>query len=101
MDIPHSRSIDSFCSAELISIPNTIITKSTVNNQYLGKKFITNLSASRIDELNKRITEQNAIISQQTDRIDELERKLNLLMDILERNNDIWFHRDMLYENNK
>ena len=60
------------------------------------KRFVTNLSASRIDELNKRVTEQDAIIANQDKRIAELEHKLSKLIDILERNNDIWFHRDML-----
>ena len=60
------------------------------------KRFVTNLSASRIDELNKRVTEQDTIIANQNKRIAELEHKLSKLIDILERNNDIWFHRDML-----
>ena len=60
------------------------------------KRFITNLSANRIDELNKRVTEQDIIIANQSRRITELEHKLSMLLDILERNNDIWFHRDLL-----
>ena len=60
------------------------------------KRFVTNLSASRIDELNKRVTEQDIIIANQNKRITELEHKLSMLIDILERNNNIWFHQDML-----
>ncbi len=60
------------------------------------KRFVTNLSANRIDELNKRVTEQDIIIANQNKRIAELEHKLSTLIDILERNNDIWFHQDML-----
>ena len=60
------------------------------------KRFVTNLSANRIDELNKRVTEQDIIIANQSKRIGELEHKLDMLIDILERNNDVWFHRDML-----
>jgi uncharacterized coiled-coil protein SlyX len=60
------------------------------------KRFVTNLSASRIDDLNKRVTEQDIIIANQTKRINELEHKLSILIDILERNNNIWFHQDML-----
>ena len=62
------------------------------------KRFVTNLSASRIDELNKRVTEQDIIIANQAKRIDELEHKLSTILDILERNNDVWFHQDMLYK---
>lgn len=62
----------------------------------LEKRFITNLSASRIDDLNKRVTEQDIIIANQNKRIAELEHKLSILIDILERNNDIWFHGDLL-----
>lgn len=62
----------------------------------LEKRFVTNLSASRIDELNKRVTEQDIIIANQSKRIGELEHKLSILIDILERNNNIWFHQDML-----
>jgi hypothetical protein len=101
MDIPHSRSIDSFRVTESIGIPGTDIPKYALKQPFLGKKFITNLSASRIDELTKRIVEQDIIISHQTERINELEHKLDLLMDILEQKNDIWFHRDMLNENCK
>lgn len=60
------------------------------------KRFVTNLSASRIDELNKRVTEQDIIIANQNKRIAELEHKLSMLIDIIERNNNIWFHQDML-----
>lgn len=60
------------------------------------KRFVTNLSASRIDELYKRITEQDASITRQNETIKMLERKLEKLMDILEQHNDMWFHRDML-----
>ena len=60
------------------------------------KRVITNLSASRIDELNKRVTEQDIIIASQSKRIDDLEHKLSILIDILERNNNIWFHGDLL-----
>lgn len=60
------------------------------------KRFVTNLSASRIDELNRRLTEQDIIIANQNKRITELEHKLSMLIDVLERNNDIWFHQDML-----
>ena len=60
------------------------------------KRFVTNLSASRIDELNKRVTEQDIIIANQSERINELEHKLSILIDILERNNNVWFHQDML-----
>ena len=102
MDIPHSRSIDAFVPKDrLLKIPGTDSLMYTVKPSMLEKKFITNLSASRIDELNKRITEQNIIIDNQNKRIDELEHKLSILMDILERNNNIWFHRDMLNANNK
>ena len=97
MDIPHSRSIDAFVPKDrLLKIPGTDSLMYTVKPSMLEKKFITNLSASRIDELNKRITEQNIIIDNQNKRIDELEHKLSILMDILERNNDIWFHRELL-----
>lgn len=65
------------------------------------KRFVTNLSASRIDELNKRVTEQDIIIDNQNKRIAELEHKLSMLIDILERNNDIWFHQDMLNDDHK
>lgn len=60
------------------------------------KRFVTNLSANRIDELNKRVTEQDIIIANQNKRIAELEHKLSTLIDILERNNNVWFHQDML-----
>lgn len=60
------------------------------------KRFITNLSANRIDELNKRVTEQDIIIANQNKRIAELEYKLSMLIDILERNNDVWFHGELL-----
>ena len=97
MDIPHSRSIDAFVSKDrLLRIPGTDSSSYTIKPSMLEKKFITNLSASRIDELNRRVTEQDIIINNQTKRIDELEHKLSLLMDILERHNDIWFHRDLL-----
>ena len=97
MDIPHSRSIDAFVPKDrLLKIPGTDSSMYTVKSSMLEKKFITNLSASRIDELNKRVTEQDIIINNQSKRIDELECKLSMLMDILERNNDVWFHRDLL-----
>ena len=60
------------------------------------KRFVTNLSASRIDELDRRVKEQDALIARQNETIKLVERKLEKLMDILEQNNDIWFHRDML-----
>lgn len=65
------------------------------------KRFVTNLSASRIDELVKRVMEQDIIIASQNEKILELELKMEKLMDILERNNNIWFHRDMLNVFNK
>ncbi len=60
------------------------------------KRFMTNLSASRIDELDRRVKEQDVLIARQNEKIKEMERKLEKLMDILEQHNDIWFHRDML-----
>ena len=97
MDIPHSRSIDAFVHKDrYLKIPGTDSSTHIIKPSMLEKKFITNLSASRIDELNRRVTEQDIIINNQTKRIDELEHKLSRLMDILERNNDIWFHRDLL-----
>ena len=100
MDIPHSRSIDAFVTKDRhIKIPGTDGSMYTVKPSVLEKKFITNLSASRIDELNKRVTEQDIIINNQTKRIDELEHKLSMLMDILERNNDIWFHWELSLPN--
>ena len=71
---------------------------SLMNKPKQEKRFMTNLSASRIDDLNKRVTEQDIIIENQAKRIDELENKLSILMDILERNNDVWFHRELLYK---
>lgn len=65
------------------------------------KRFVTNLSASRIDDLVKRVREQDIIIASQNAKILELEMKMEKLMDILERNNDVWFHRDMLNGINK
>ena len=65
------------------------------------KRFMTNLSANRIDDLNKRVMEQDIIIANQNKRIAELEHKLCTLIDILERNNNIWFHRDMLNNDHK
>ena len=99
MDIPHSRSIDTFVTKDKrLKIPGTDSSKYVIKPSVLEKKFITNLSASRIDELNKRVTEQDIIINNQTKRIDELEHKLSMLMDILERNNDVWFHRELLLQ---
>lgn len=101
MDIPHSRSIDSFCRTESIGISKKDSAKYRLKSSIPEKRVITHLSASRIDELSKRITEQDIIISNQTERINDLEHRLNILMDILERNNNVWFHRDMLYESTK
>lgn len=103
MDIPHSRSIDAFMNEDKrLKIPGTDRSKFAVKSSIPEKKkFITNFSASRIDELNKRVTEQDIIISNQSKRIDELEHKLSILIDILERNNDIWFHRELLNSNRK
>lgn len=85
----YSRSSDSLDKIPNITTLNPISFKRE-------KRVITNLSASRIDDLAKRVQEQDAIISYQNRRIQELERKMDKLMDILESKNEIWFHRDML-----
>ena len=84
----YSQSSDS-----LVGLDRKVSLKAKPNPE---KRFVTNLSASRIDELNKRVTEQDNIIASQSKRISELEHKLSILIDILERNNNIWFHQDML-----
>ena len=102
MDIPHSRSIDTFITKDTrLKIQGTDSSTYAIKPSILEKKFITNLSASRIDELNKRVTEQDIIINYQTKRINELEHKLSTLIDILEKNNDIWFHRELLNSDHK
>lgn len=101
-DIQHSRSNDSLFSLgsrlklSVDRIPRTDAPGYSLKPIPTEKRFLTNLSASRIDELSKRVHEQDLIIADQTKRIDELEHKLTILMDILERNNDIWFHRELI-----
>lgn len=87
--IKYSQSSDS-----LVGLDRKLSLKSKPKQE---KRFVTNLSASRIDELNRRITEQDIIIENQNKRIAELEHKLSTLIDILERNNDVWFHRELLH----
>lgn len=101
-DIQHSRSNDSLFSLgtrlkrSVDRIPHTDAPGYSLKHMQTEKRFLTNLSASRIDELTKRIHEQDLIIADQTKRINELEHKLTILIDILERNNNIWFHRELL-----
>ena len=103
-DIRHSQSNDSLYSigARLKSPASRFLHMDAHDHSLkpaqTEKRFITNLSAGRIDELSKRIQEQDLIIANQNKRIDVLEHKLSVLMDILERNNDIWFHRELIHQ---